>query len=55
MEFHLYKCRHCGFEAYYLESMLRHQAEHYQKPVTANTEVDRTSGSGRTQSSANGG
>lgn len=36
MEFHLYTCRHCGFEAYYLEAMLRHQAEHHPKPVTAN-------------------
>ncbi len=39
MEFHLYTCRHCGYEAYYLEAMLRHQAEKHPKPVTANAEV----------------
>jgi hypothetical protein len=39
MEFHLYTCRHCGFEAYYLEAMLRHQAEHHPTPVTANAKV----------------
>lgn len=31
MEFHLYTCRHCGFEAYYLEAMLKHQAEQHPK------------------------
>ena len=36
MEFHLYTCRHCGFEAYYLEAMLKHQAAQHPKPVQAN-------------------
>ena len=36
MEFHLYTCRHCSFEAYYLDAMLKHQAEHHPKPVTPN-------------------
>ena len=39
MEFHLYTCRHCGYEAYYLEAMLQHHAEHHPKPVTPNAIV----------------
>ena len=36
MMYEIFTCRHCGFEAYYLEAMLKHQAEHHPKPETAN-------------------
>lgn len=36
MMYEIFTCRHCGYEAYYLEAMLRHQAEHHPKPETAN-------------------
>lgn len=36
MMYEIYTCRHCGFEAYYLEAMLKHQAECHPKPETAN-------------------
>ncbi len=39
MMYEIYTCRHCGFEAYYLEAMLKHQAEHHPKPETANVEL----------------
>ncbi len=38
MMYEIFTCRHCGFEAYYLEAMLKHQAEHHPKPETANAE-----------------
>lgn len=39
MMYEIFTCRHCGFEAYYLEAMLKHQAEHHPKPETANAEL----------------
>lgn len=38
MMYEIFTCRHCGFEAAYLEAMLKHQAEHHQKPAMANVE-----------------
>ena len=39
MMYEIYTCRHCGFEAYYLEAMLKHQAECHPKPETANAGI----------------
>ena len=39
MMYEIYTCRHCGFEAYYLEAMLKHQADFHPKPVTTNVKV----------------
>jgi hypothetical protein len=40
MEFRLFTCRHCGYEAYYVEAMLKHIAESHKKPeLTSQREV----------------
>ena len=43
MMYEIFTCRHCGYEAYYLEAMLKHQVEHHPKPETAN---DKAQGAG---------
>jgi hypothetical protein len=41
MMYEIYTCRHCGFEAYYLEAMLKHQAESHPKlELMANDRVE---------------
>ena len=40
MMYEIFTCRHCRYEAYYLEAMLKHQAEHHPKPETANAKSE---------------